>query len=119
MGWREGMQVAEEAAWEQHGRRHSTFYIMRPLILPGAIALALGGAGYGVYRGWQWLSKPSTGDSGVPLVMWILPIILLAATVFAITGTGRARPIGILLVLALSLGAAWFFWLGALISMLA
>jgi hypothetical protein len=115
MGWREGARIAEAAAWAEHGKRNSTFYIMRPLIGPALLVLGLGAAGYGAYRGFGWLtSQHAAGHVPSPL-LWILGSALVAVTLAA-ARSGRARPLSVILLLALVLGALWLLWLGAVFS---
>jgi hypothetical protein len=117
------MEVAEAAAWAKKGQDSPNFYIYRRLFVPGLIAAGVGALGYGAYRGWHALADRAAVDGvapgGVPTVMWLVLLVLLAVTGFAVKGRGRARPFGTVVLVSLATGAAWLFWLGALISMLA
>jgi len=121
MRWSEGVRIAEEAAWARKGHDNANFFIYRRLLVPGLIAGAIGGLGYGAYRGWHWLADgaSSSGHGGVPSVMWVLLAVLIGGTVFAVKGTGRVRPFGVLAVVTLLTILAWLVWLGALGYLLA
>lgn len=117
MRWRDGMDIAEQAAWARKGQDSPNFYIYRRLIGPGLIAAGVAGLGYAAYRGWHGLAA-APASSGVPVVMWFLLALLVPLTVFAVKGRGRARPFGVLVLVSLATALAWLFWLGAMAAVL-
>lgn len=119
MKMREGVEIATAAAWAKKGERNPNLFIYRHVIAGAMVVAAIGAAGYGVYRLVLWAGEAARGDgAGVPSLMWILGAFLLVSSLIAVRGTGKVRSFGTLAILAVGIGAAWLFWLGALVSML-
>lgn len=113
ISYRDGMEIAEAAAFAKMGERNSWWFVWGKRLAPvAAVAVGLAAVGYGLH--WLWERTASlfageirlSGDLGGGTI--VVGVVLFVLTVLAVRGRANSvRSFGMLLLTGAGILAMW------------